>query len=1102
MNKILTEQAKMCFEITQWYLEKDKPLNEALILALTHIEDIEFRKEFEGFPYNELKDGYVIFNISREIEKFIQNIKSEIITLKDIFLSIDNKENILSKLKINYKVNQTISTAKQSDINSLLKYGYDLVQQAEEGLLNPIIGRENEIGRIIHVLSRKIKNNPLLVGGAGTGKAQPLYSKILTINGWVNMGNIKVGDKVITPKGKISNILGVFPQGIKEIYEIEFKDGRTTRCCKEHLWKIYSYNLAKYNKSGKRVVETEEILYRINNTRERIYIELINNIDLNNNSSKTFIHPYIMGVLLGDGSLTNGIRISNSEPEIHNKIKKLLNTDYDLNISSDNRKKNVFTINIVNIKDKCNYYKEELKNLGLENKHSYEKFIPKIYLNMSYEDRLNLLNGLLDTDGYVCKNGTISYDSTSKLLAEDMVYLVHSLGGMAKITNRIPQYTYKNIKKLGRKDYRISIRHPNPKSFFTLKRKKDRISDNYQYKNLKCEIKSIKYIGKEEAQCIYIDDSEHLYITDNFIVTHNTACVEAVAQHIAKKNAGSLNNKRIISLDLTSIVAGTKYRGDFENRMQEIISALKVSPDIILFIDEIHNLIGHSGQEFGNIFKPYLSRGEIQVIGATTDKEYRDIFQKEKALDRRFQAIVIKEPTMEETLTIINGISNIYEDYHNVKLNDNITKEIVNLSGRYMNYRKFPDKAIDILDELCSYYKSRIDLPEEIIDLERKIDKLRIDMSKKQFIDQFPYSIKIENSQKKLKNLFINFNKTKNTRRHLTIDDLYQIFYKVTGIPVGNIKSVEKEMLLKLEDNLNNKVIGQSEAIKNISKSIIRSKLGYTRKNKPIASFMFAGTSGTGKTLCAQVLADILFPNQQKTFMRFDMSEYIEPHTVSKLVGSPKGYVGYGEGGLLTNFVKENPYSIILFDEIEKANETVQNLMLQILDNGSISDTNDEQINFSNTIIIFTSNCITEMKSDKKFGFLDNKLEDNKQKNLFEELKKSFRPEFLNRMDYMVFFEELKEDGLRKIIDLEIEKLSNEYLTVLKLKIDDKVRDFIISKLTKKNARYITKAIQNEIIDKLIEKSLKNELDINKLITITEKDAQLLFDEIKTSPNN
>ena len=754
MNKILTDQARMCFEIAQWILNgkpenfkygnlTDKKFVEGCVIkALTHVPDEEFREEFEGFPYEKLED-WSIFGISKELENFIQNINADIVTLKEIFNSIEGREEIVKSLGIKYTVNDNSNKSDIVNLNLLLKYGYDLVQQAEEKLLDPVIGREDEVGRVVHVLSRKVKNNPLLIGEPGVGK---------------------------------------------------------------------------------------------------------------------------------------------------------------------------------------------------------------------------------------------------------------------------------------------------------------------------------------------------------------TAIVEAVAQHIANKNAGSLNEKRIISLDLNSIVAGTKFRGDFENRMQEIISILKQNPDIVLFVDEIHNLVGHSGQEFGNIFKPYLSRGEIQVIGATTNKEYRDIFQKEKALDRRFQSITVREPTSKESLEILKSISNTYENWHNVKLSSGICEEIISLAERYMTYRRFPDKAIDILDELCSFYKSKIEQPKHIIDQENVIEKIRKDMSKVSYVDQYEYYLKIQTAQKKLKNITINYHKERNLKKTLVIDDLYNIFYKVTGVPVGNIKIKEKEILLGLENKMNSKIIGQKEAISNISKSVVRSKLGYTRKNKPIASFLFVGPSGTGKTLSSQVLSDILFPNQ-KSYQRFDMSEYVESHSISKLIGSPPGYVGFGSGGLLTNFGKENPYSIILFDEIEKANKTIENLMLQLLDNGTVTDTNDDIVNFNNAIIIFTSNCIVELKEQNTLGFnVDNKSkEDTKHNKLFNALTASFRKEFLNRIDYIVMFNKLNDDNLKNIIDLEIEKLSNEFLTSLNIKISSKVKDYLMDRLERKNARYITKTIQNEIIDPLIEKSLKSEVDLTEQVSVSISNNKVKF---------
>lgn len=574
-----------------------------------------------------------------------------------------------------------------------------------------------------------------------------------------------------------------------------------------------------------------------------------------------------------------------------------------------------------------------------------------------------------------------------------------------------------------------------------------------------------------------------------------TAIVEGLAMMIHNGECPkNLMDKRIVSLDMNSLVAGTKYRGQFEERMKAIIEELQVTPNIILFIDEIHTMVG-AGNSSGsldasNILKPALSRGDIQCVGATTLDEYRKHFEKDGALDRRFQKVIVDPSSKEETFEILKQSKSKYEDHHKVSYDDKTLWIFVELADRYITDREFPDKAFDILDEVGSRMQVDIKLPKEIEKL--KDEAAAIKQEKFNVIKQQKYELaaelrdrernvisKLEEEKKKFELSLLN------SKRSIPEELIYEVVSNMTKIPISNINLDERNSLINLNDNLNSKVIGQEEAVNKIAKAIRRNRIGIKDPNKPIGSFIFLGSTGVGKTYLAKQLAKEIF-GSENNMIRVDMSEYQEKHTISRLIGSPPGYVGHDEGGQLTEQVKNKPYSVVLFDEIEKAHKDIFSTLLQLLDDGHITDSLGRKINFKNCLIIMTSNIGVKKLQDfgTGMGFQTSKSEvvkeEEKQEVLKKEMKKFFAPEFLNRIDDVVIFNSLEKEHIDVITKLEIDKLlkrvseKNYHFTY-----DQDLVDYI-SKVgfdETFGARPIKRAIQNNIEDLISEKILMMEIE-------------------------
>ena len=592
-----------------------------------------------------------------------------------------------------------------------------------------------------------------------------------------------------------------------------------------------------------------------------------------------------------------------------------------------------------------------------------------------------------------------------------------------------------------------------------------------------------------------------------------TAVVEGLAEKIASGDVPEvLKGKRVVSIDISSMVAGAKYRGDFEERIKKSLNEVKKAGDVILFIDEIHTIVGAGSAEgaidAANILKPMLARGEIQLVGATTINEYRKYIEKDAALERRFSPVTVQEPSIEDTIKILEGIRDKYEAHHNVKITNEAIKTAVNLSVRYINDRFLPDKAIDLIDEAASKIRLKsYSEPDSLKDLEEKIKKIEQEKEDLVKLQKFEKAAKLRDELKELKNTLETEKekwKNKKTKSVLTLtdEDIAEVIAKWTGIPTSKLTQDENKKLKNLEEELHKRVIGQNEAVEAISKAIRRSRVGLKDSKRPIGSFLFLGPTGVGKTELSKALAECLF-GDENAMIRIDMSEYMEQHSVSKMIGSPPGYVGFDEGGQLTEKIRRKPYSVILFDEIEKAHPDVMNMLLQILEDGRLTDGQGRTVNFKNTVIIMTSNIGARLITDKKtLGFSNNKenIEEEKKeyenikKEVMAEVKKAFRPEFINRIDEIIVFHKLTDNEIGKIIELMLKEVENRLQEKdIKVKFDKSVKELISKKGVDKayGARPLRRAIQSIIEDKLAEEILDKNLKPGDEAKVIAKDDEV-----------
>lgn len=596
-----------------------------------------------------------------------------------------------------------------------------------------------------------------------------------------------------------------------------------------------------------------------------------------------------------------------------------------------------------------------------------------------------------------------------------------------------------------------------------------------------------------------------------------TAVVEGLAQRIVSGNIPEiLKDKRVVTLDLSSMVAGSKYRGEFEDRLKKVMEEIRKAGNVILFIDEIHTIIGAGGAEgaidASNILKPALARGEIQCIGATTIDEYRKHIEKDSALERRFQPITVGEPTKEEALLILRGLRDKYEAHHRVKITDEAIDAAVSLSDRYITDRYLPDKAIDLIDEAAAKVRiQNLTAPPNLKQLEEEIEKTTKEKEDAIRVQDFEKAARLRDDEKKLRDKLESQKgnwkaQNEGSTHHIVSEpEIAAVVSRWTNVPVEKLTEKESERLLKLEEILHGRVIGQEEAVKSISRAVRRSRVGLKDPKRPIGSFIFLGPTGVGKTELSKALAEAMF-GDENSIIRIDMSEYMEKHAVSRLIGSPPGYVGYDEGGQLTEKVRRNPYSVVLFDEIEKAHPDVFNILLQILEDGRLTDGKGKTVNFKNTILIMTSNVgANTIKKQRTLGFAsysekeaENEYEKMKD-NVMDELKRSFRPEFLNRIDDIIVFHQLAEGDLRNIVKLMLKTVTDRIKDQnIVLQFDDSAEEQLAKEgadLTY-GARPLRRAITKAVEDKLSEELLRGKINRGDTVKVTSQDNELKFQKI------
>ena len=600
-----------------------------------------------------------------------------------------------------------------------------------------------------------------------------------------------------------------------------------------------------------------------------------------------------------------------------------------------------------------------------------------------------------------------------------------------------------------------------------------------------------------------------------------TAVAEGLALKIANNEVPDLlQGKRVVSLDLTGMVAGTKYRGDFEDRIKNAIDEVKNAGNVILFIDELHTIVGAGSAEgssdAANILKPALARGDFQVIGATTLNEYRKYIEKDSALERRFQPVTVGEPTQEETVEILKGLRDRYEAHHKVKITDQAIDAAVKLSSRYINDRFLPDKAIDLIDESASRVRLKDHTePDDIKELEKEVDHLESEKSAAVNAQKFEVAAKLRDKEKRIREKYEKAVSAWKSQREesvnqVTDEDIAEVVSGWTGIPVSQLTEEESERLLKMEEILHKRLVGQEEAVSAVARSIRRGRVGLKDPKRPIGSFIFLGPTGVGKTELCKALAEAMF-GDENNMIRLDMSEFMEKHTVSKLVGSPPGYVGYDEGGQLTEKVRRNPYSVVLFDEIEKAHSDVFNMLLQILDDGRLTDSQGRLVDFRNTVIIMTSNVgaryITNQNSNELgFAFSDGKQKAENEfkkikKTVMEELKNTFRPEFLNRVDDIIVFTKLSDTEISEIARLMLKSLT-ERLSDLDIKVT--FTDEAVKHIAKVGfdpvygARPLRRAISSNIEDTISEEILQGKIKAGDKVECSISDDKFIFNKLIT----
>lgn len=953
----------------------------------------------------------------------------------------------------------------------LAEYCDNLNVKAAEGRIDPVIGRDRELEEITEVLAKRNKSNVLMVGDPGVGKAQPIDSKVLTRDGWKLMGDIKVGDVVITPSGEKAPVTGVFPQGKRDVYKITTADGRTAESCKEHLWTIYgkfgeSYKTPgghRTRKSGYKTFQLSEIMDKLSRQKNfKMKLPLVTH-QSSTSDLELPMDPWLMGFLLGDGNFAETKLGSFSTADLDilalvearliegYVLEQIPGRTYDYSISfADKQPRGGTKGHASRYGNFKHHYRQVITDLGLRGKLSDTKFIPDVFKNASTTQKQQLIAGLVDSDGYVNKNGALSICTVSDQLAKDIQEVVWSIGGIAKITaKRGRTYTRNGLKIPCKDSYNISIRYPEPKLLSNLKRKKDLLPDNYQYRDLKLSVERIEYSRNVETQCIMIDHPDHLYITNDYIATHNTAIAEGLALNIVEDRVPDyLKDYVVYNLDIGRLLAGSKYRGEFEEKLQDVITALGKKGKTILFIDEAHQMRGAgagsgSSVDFANMIKPALSKGNIKVVASTTWEEYTQSFEKDRALMRRFYRMTVEEPTPEVAKQILRGLRTHFEEFHAGNISDAAIDAAVDLSVRYQTDKRLPDKAIDLIDSACAKQKIRGG------------------------------------------NYVIN-------RSHI-VDEISK-HTKIPAEQLGNENSSRN--LADLEGNIKGRLFGQDGTVDAVLEKIFVARAGLKALNKPIGSFLFLGPTGTGKTELSKLLAE----NMNMKLLRYDMSEYQEKHTVAKLIGAPPGYVGYEDGnlggGLLISDIEKNPNCVILFDEVEKAHPDVTNVLLSMMDEGFVTGSNGKKADARNALIIMTSNLGAAANDRNNIGFgqdLARSGEDDKA------VKDFFKPEFRNRLDAVCKFNKLDQSAMRHIVAKFLNEL-NDLLSDKHIKV--RVAESMVDHLLevgfdpKMGARPLGRKINELIKVPLSKKILFDNVEAGSTVEISRVSGETVFNVI------